>query len=108
MIRHLLAAAFALSLAASSLGAAEPYLGAGLGGDVESGALRADLESFSNASGGSWKLFGGWRLGRHLAVELSTQDLGTQRCCRGIADLGFATEVGAYSVAALARLSHRS
>lgn len=103
MIKILLAATFALSLAASSLSAAEFYVGAGLGGEVESGSLRTDLESFSDASGDSWKLFAGWRIGPHLAVELGTHDLGTQRCCSGIADLGFTATVDGYSAAALGR-----
>ncbi|MDH3746376.1 MAG: hypothetical protein OES47_14860 [Acidobacteriota bacterium] len=79
------------------------YLGAGLGSDVEGGSFRAGLEQFADSSGDSSRLFGGVRIGKHLAVEAVHYDFGSQRCCRQVADLAFTSEVDGISAAALAR-----
>lgn len=102
-IRHLTAALFIL-LVPTSLGAASFYVGAGMGPAVEAGSFRRGLEPFADTDGESWKLFAGVELGRHLALEAATHELGDQRCCGGnIADVGFSSDVGGYSLAALGR-----
>ncbi len=101
---RLLTAALIISFVPTSLSAAGFYLGAGIGPEVEAGVFRRELERFAEADGGTWKLFGGVELGRHWALEAATLELGDQRCCGGnVADLGFTSLVGGYSLAALGR-----
>ncbi len=104
MLIRLLTAAFVIFFVPTSLSAAGFYLGAGIGPEVEAGVFRRDLERFSEADGETWRLFGGVELGRHLALEAATFELGDQRCCGdNVADLGFTSLVGGYSLAALGR-----
>ena len=103
MLKTPLTIVFALWLSAGTLGAGELYVGAGLTGEVEGGSFRDDVDRFSDAGGDPWKLFTGWRFGRHLAVEVGRYDLGVQRCCDGVADFGFRTRVDGFSAAALGR-----
>ncbi len=105
MLIRLLTAAFVISFVPTSLSAAGFYLGVGIGPEVEAGVFRQDLERFAEADGETWKVFGGIELGRHWALEVSTQDIGDQRCCGdNVADVGFTSLVGGYSVATLGRL----
>lgn len=104
MLKRLPVLVFALlSATAGGARAADLYAGAGLGGTVESGSFRESLEPYADAEGDAWKLFAGIRMGRHLAIEVGHHDLGEQRCCRGFADLGFASAVDGVSAAALGR-----
>lgn len=93
----------ALSFTAVAASGAELYLGAGISGEIDSGEARAGLDSFAETDGSAWRLFAGARLNRFLAVEIAHHDLGTQRCCVNIADLGFNTDVDALSAAAIGR-----
>lgn len=103
MTKRLAIATFVILMGASNLNAADFYIGAGLTGEVESGSFRDDLERFADVEDKAWKLLAGARFGDHLALEVATYDLGTQTCCRGVADLGFTSTVGGYSAAALGR-----
>lgn len=103
MPNKLLTAVLLLALNTAVANAGGFYLGAGLSGEVEGGSFRNDLESLADADGESWRLFAGWELGGHLALEVSRYDLSTQRCCRGVVDLGFTSTVDAFSAAALGR-----
>ncbi len=100
---RLLTTAFTLSLTATSLGATDIYVGAGLGNGVEAGSFRNNLETFSDSGGEPWKLFAGLAVGWHLAVEVGRHELGNQHCCSGIADLAFASNVDGFSAAGLGR-----
>jgi hypothetical protein len=103
MFKKLSVTAIAVFVSAANLGAAELYIGAGLAGEVESGSFRDDLERFTDVDDNAWKLFAGARFGDHLALEVARYDLGTQTCCRGIADLGFTSSVDGLSAALLGR-----
>ena len=104
MLIRRLTAALVISFVPTGLGAADLYLGAGIGPEVEAGEFRRGLERFAEAEGETWKLFAGVEVGRHLAFEVATFELGTQRCCgANVADLGFTSDVGGYSLAALGR-----
>lgn len=103
MLERLSVAICFLSLSAASVSVAEVYVGAGYGGEIESGTFRKDLERFTETTGDSWKLFAGYRFGRHLAVELGWHDLGEQICCTGVADLGFSSSVDGVSAAIIGR-----
>lgn len=96
-------AAFAMLLGASSLAAADFYLGAGLGDGVEGGSFRTGLERFTDSGGDPWKVFAGLQVGRHLGFEVSRYDFGTQRCCEQVADIGFHSSVDGFSAAVLGR-----
>ena len=104
MLNKLLRAALLISCVPTCASAADFYLGLGIGPEVEAGVFRRDLERFADAEGETRKFFGGVELSRHWAVEAATLELGDQRCCGGnVADLGFASLVGGYSLATLAR-----
>lgn len=107
MLIRLITAAFVILLVPTSLSAADFYFGAGVGPKVEAGVFRhgqSDLERFAEADGETWKLFAGLELNRHLALEVATLELGSQRCCgNNVADLGFTSDVGGYSLAAIGR-----
>lgn len=100
-------AAFVVLLVPTNLGAADYYFGAGIGPKVEAGVFRhgqGDLERFAEADGETWKLFAGLELGPHLALEVATMEFGSQRCCGNkVADLGFTSDVGGYSLATIGR-----
>jgi len=99
-----LAAVLLISCLPASLNAADFYLGAGIGPQVEAGAFGRDLERFTEADGGTWKLFGGLELGRHWALEATTLEFSDKSCCGGnVVDLDFTSTVGGYSLATLAR-----
>jgi opacity protein-like surface antigen len=103
MLKRLIASAFALLLTTTSLSATDLYIGAGLGGSSEAGSFRHNLEDVSDSGGDPWKLFAGWSLGRHLAVEVARHEMGDQNCCRGFADFGFSSKVDGFSASALGR-----
>ena len=103
MVKRLAIAAFVVFMGAANLSAAEFYIGAGFAGEIDSGSFRDDLERFTDVDSDSWKLLAGARLGDHLALEVARYDLGTQTCCRGVADLGFTSTVDGFSAAALGR-----
>lgn len=99
-----LAAVFLISCVPASLSAADFYLGAGVGPEVEAGVFGRGLERFTEVDGETWKLFGGLELGRHWALEATALQFGDKNCCGGnVVDLDFTSSVGGYSVAALRR-----
>ncbi len=104
MLKKLLMVVLSLALSTTSLVAADLYVGAGIGGKVEAGTFRKDLEPVADSNGDAWKVFAGLAIGRHLAVEVGRHELGNQSCCRGFADLGFTSAVDGFSAAALGRL----
>ena len=104
MVGRLLTVLFVFTSVPASLSAADFYVGTGIGPEVEAGIFGRDLERFAEADGETWKVFGGYEPGRHWAFEAATLELGDQRCCGGnVADIGFSSLVGGYSLAALAR-----
>jgi opacity protein-like surface antigen len=93
----------AVTLGGATLGAADFYVGAGIGSETESGSFRADLERYTDSDDNPWKLLVGARFGDHLAFEVGHHDFGIQRCCTQIADLLFISTVEGFSAVALGR-----
>jgi hypothetical protein len=78
------------------------YLGGALGEKV---SLTSEPFFTASVEDRSYKLFAGYYLGRHFAVELAKLDLGTQVCCaEPILDGGYAVEIDAYSLNLVAKL----
>jgi opacity protein-like surface antigen len=78
------------------------YLGGALGEKV---SLTSELNLTTSVDDRSYKLFGGYYLGRHFAIELARHDLGTQVCCaEPVLDAGYALEIDAYSLNLVGKL----
>jgi hypothetical protein len=88
-----------------ALGAAEVYVGGGVGDDVTESATGAGFAEFEGeAADDSRKYYLGVGLGDHFALEGSYYDFGERTCCPGLADAGFASSLEGWSVAAVGRL----
>jgi hypothetical protein len=104
MTRKLLAVLIGI-LAPSWAGAAEWYLGGGIGEKVTAGEVSRPLEEFGvRAPDESRKIYAGAELGKILAVEGAYYDFGDRVCCPQLADAGFATSLQGVALAAVGRL----
>ena len=87
-----------------SLAALELYAGGAVGEKVTQGALGLPFEELGvEALDPSAKIYGGFGLGRHLAIEATYYDFGVRICCPRLADAGFNTRLDGYSAAAVGR-----
>jgi opacity protein-like surface antigen len=103
MFKRLVIATVVIFMGAAALGAADFYVGAGLGSEPESGSFRAHLERYTDSNDNPWKLLVGAQFTDHLGFEVTHYDFGIQRCCTQIADLGFISTVKGFSAVALGR-----
>jgi hypothetical protein len=101
-------AAMGLILGLLSAGSrAEPlggYFGGSVGGRLDGPLAAAGREGLGvEGSEESYRLVGGWELGRYAAVEATYFDAGSQRLVPTL-DFGFDVDFGGYSAALVGRL----
>lgn len=104
MTRSRIALAVLLLAFPAWLGAAEVYLGGGVGDEMTESDAGALFEDFTRQGGDdSQKLYLGIGWGRYFAVEGSYYDLGGRSCCPELADAGYVSSVDGLSLAGVGR-----
>jgi hypothetical protein len=98
-------AGLALVLVGSVVDAQETgaYFGGGVGGGIRGPLAEASANLGVEGTDSSYRLLGGWEIGRHGAVEATYFRAGNQRLVAAL-DFGFDVDVHGYSVAALGKM----